>query len=63
MSNAWDDIRAAISTAGELNPACDANATTMARIITPRLRTISSGTLAELKRALRDFNIQTGRWK
>jgi hypothetical protein len=41
----------------------DDAANTFARTLVGRLRKVSRSTLAQLKRELRDFNIQTKEWK
>lgn len=63
MSNPFDDIRAAVQQARDVNRACDGQANTLADLLEGRLRHVSGYRLAKLKRELRDFNIHTGRWK
>lgn len=63
MENAFDTMRAAVAEAEHVNQAANEQAGAMARIIRGRLRHVSSYTLCELKRELRDFNIHTGQWK
>jgi hypothetical protein len=64
MSNAFDDVRAAVDHARFQLEAADSVATNMAILLRGRLRKVSShSALAALKRELQDFNIQTGKWK
>lgn len=63
MENPWDEIRAAVNQARELNRAIDDQANTLADLLAGRLRKVTQYRLAKLKRELRDFNIHTGEWK
>lgn len=64
MSNAFDDVRAAVEQAQFQLQAADSVALNMARLLKGRLRKVDSASaLAALKRELQDFNIQTGKWK
>ena len=64
MNNPWDEVRAALSAARDVNAACDANANSMASIIVGRLRHVGSyRVLAELKKELRDYDAGKKRWK
>lgn len=64
MSNAFDDVRAAVNLAKFQLEAADSVATNMALLLGGRLRNVAShSALAALKRELHDFNIQTGKWK
>lgn len=65
MSNAWDQMREAVSEAKAAIKASDSYVQSMAEMIAGRLRqsTTAGSTLALLKRELRDFNIHTQRWK
>lgn len=55
-------MRAAVSAAKDVQRAADQSANAMADLIRGRLRFVSERHLAELKRELRGFNIQTKRW-
>lgn len=66
--NKFDAVRAAVVEAAALNRAVDAQAADMARLLRGRLRTVSNNiggatVLQDLKRELRDFNANTGKWK
>lgn len=62
--NAFDDVRAAVDQAKHQLEAADSVAQNMARLLKGRLRHVyDTAALAALKHELRDFNIQTGRWK
>lgn len=65
--NPFDEVREAVSRAEAQLRAADQSATEMARLLTGRLRHVQGWqgkrALAALKRELRDFNIQTERWK
>jgi hypothetical protein len=41
----------------------DSQTGAMARLVNDRLRNVSGNTLAEMKRQLRDFNINTYEWR
>lgn len=59
----WDDFRSAYSTAQSTMNQADSVADSMAGMLAGRLHKCSGYTLAKLKRELRDFNIQTQKWK
>lgn len=61
--NPFDEMRRAVQESKEIMRAADVVAGDAARLIVGRLRHCSSGTLEQLKRELRDFNMQTGQWK
>ena len=63
MNNPFDEIRSAVSAARDLNRAVDAQANTLADLLQGRLHQLTEARLATLKRELRDFNIQTRKWK
>jgi threonine aldolase len=62
MQNAFDEIRNAMAQARDARRAVDQHANAMADLLEDSLRSVSGYRLAKLKRALRDFNIHTGRW-
>ena len=72
MSSIFDDIRGKVQEAKNLQNAVDASTMDMAKLITDRLRVsfknsrmswTEVNTLNKLKYELRDWNINTGRWK
>lgn len=63
MLNPFDAIRSAVQEARDLNRAVDQQSNALADLLQGRLRTITPGRLAALKRELRDFNMHTGHWK
>lgn len=64
MSNAFDDVRAAVEAAEFQLAAADRVAYNMAKLLQGRLRNVDSRyVLARLKRELHDFNAVTGKWK
>jgi hypothetical protein len=64
MSNAFGDVLAAVEQAKDQLDAADSVANNMAKLLGGRLRKVySRSVLADLKRELSDFNIQTGKWK
>lgn len=63
MNNPWDDIRAAINEAKAANQAVADHASSMASLLRGNLRRVGPYHLAELKRELRGFNIQTKKWE
>lgn len=63
MSNAFDDVRLAVSEATDVNRACDANTNDMARLIVGRLRFVHRNTLRQFKHELQKFDMRTGEWK
>lgn len=65
MSNAWDDMNAAINDARSKISAADGVVSSMARMIAGRLRKaeVSRSVLTALKKELADYNMHTGKWK
>jgi hypothetical protein len=64
MSNAFDDVRAAVDAAKMQLRAADTVATNMAYLLRGRLRKVDAGyILKDLKKELANFNAQTGQWK
>lgn len=63
LGNPWDAINGALSEAREVRRAVDRHSDSMAGLLVGHLRQVSSETLKDLKRELREFNINTGRWK
>jgi hypothetical protein len=64
VTNAFDDVRAAVDLAKFQLEAADSVATNMAKLLVGRLRRVNGhNALAALKRELQDYNIQTGKWK
>lgn len=63
MTNHFDNMRAAMTEARQVQAAADSQADAMAHILRGRLRKVSSWHLKALKRELRDFNMHTGEWK
>lgn len=63
MDNAFDTMREALAQARQAQAAADNYANGMANMLRGRLRHVSGGVLADLKKELRDFNIRTGEWK
>jgi hypothetical protein len=63
MSNAWDEVRNALSEARSVMRAADENANDMAEILKGRLRHVHPYKLAVLKRELRDFDLRVKEWK
>lgn len=61
--NKFDQMRAAMAEAHQVQRAADQHAGEMARILKGRLRRVSPAVLADLKRELQQFNAHTGRWK
>lgn len=62
--NCFDEMRRAVESAEMQLRAADRASTDMARLLRGRLRKVDSPhVLAELKRELKDFNIQTKEWK
>ena len=59
----WDDFRDAFSSARHTMNQADSVANSMANMLVGRLNKCSGNTLEKLKRELRDFNIQTHKWK
>lgn len=64
MSNAFDDVRAAVEAAEIQLRAADTVATNMAFLLCGRLRKVQPAyVLRDLKKELANFNAQTGQWK
>lgn len=70
MSNAFDEVRAAIAQAEQQLTAADNAALSMAQLLVGRLKHVQrpgyyGGTTAlrRLKKELRDFDATTGEWK
>lgn len=64
MSNAFDEVRAAVRAAECQLQAADKVAYNMADLLRGRLRKVDDRyVLAALKRELQDFNAVTGKWK
>jgi hypothetical protein len=63
MDNAFDEMRAAVARAKQVNDAVDSQVNTIVDLIDGRLRKVSPYRLRRLKAALRDFNMITGEWK
>lgn len=63
MSNKFDEMRAALREAEYTLDAARSVAAQMASMLTGKLRNCEPGTLARLKRELRNFNIHTGTWR
>ena len=59
----WDDFWKSFADARNTMSQADSVADRMADMLGGRLRKCSGKTLAQLKRELRDFNIQTRQWK
>jgi hypothetical protein len=63
MGNKWDEMRAAYQEAETTIRAADSMVEDMAKMIVGKLKTINRAyILKRLKRELRSFNINTGRW-
>lgn len=63
MSNPFDDMRAAVVQARDLNRAVDSQVNTLVDLIEGRLEHVSAYRLQKLKRALARFNANTRTWK
>jgi hypothetical protein len=62
--NAFDDMRAALNIARDVQRAADQNANQMAHMLRHRLRHVdNSDTLIALKRELAGFNMTTRKWR
>ena len=59
----WDDFWKSFADARNTMSQADSVADRMAGMLVGRLHKCSGYTLAKLKRELRDFNIQTHKWK
>ncbi len=58
MRNPFDDIRAAVQQAKDLNRAVDQQSHNLALLLKGRLRQVPEWTLKELKRELQAFNVE-----
>jgi len=56
-------MREAVSEARQTMRAADQQASAMASILRGRLRHVPNYVLDDLKRELRDYNMNTGKWK
>lgn len=63
MNNPFDDLRDAIQQADEVNRAVQHYSNRMMQLLEPNLRSADAYWLRKMKRALRDFDMTTGRWK
>ena len=63
MSNPFDEISAAVSRARELNRAVSQQASTLADLLQPHLKSVTHYRLRDLKRQLELYNTRTGKWK
>lgn len=63
MSNKFDEMRAAVEEARTTLRAADKMAGSMASLLVGRLRHCDTWELRQLKRELRDFNMNTGSWR
>ncbi len=61
--NIFDDMRAKIQEAEDTLRAADSCADSLAIVLIGRLRHVKSYRLQQLKKELKKFNSQTGRWK
>lgn len=67
MNNAFDELRSALSVADQADKAVEHYAGRMAELLNRHrgapLRRVSAYELKRLKKALRDFDMVTGKWK
>jgi hypothetical protein len=65
MSNAWDDIRAALARSKDLELAVSNHSERFAEMLNRNgnLRRVSIYELKKMKRELAKFDAKTGRWK
>lgn len=65
VSNPWDDVRAALATAKEADQAITHHVERMSELLNRpgNLQRVSVWELKKMKRALRDFDMVTGKWK
>lgn len=63
MNNPFDELRVAIEQGRNLKRAAESQANALADLLEGNLRAVSHSRLQRLKKELRDFNMQTGRWK
>lgn len=59
----WEDFRESWIDAKDTFDRVDSIAATMGQMLVGRLRRCNWSTLDAFKRELRDFNMQTGKWK
>ena len=63
MSNPWDDLRAGLEQARDIDRAVAQYASAMARLLVGKLHKVDVILAAQLKRELRDFDMHRGTWK
>lgn len=63
MSNPFDEIRAAVSQARDLNRAVEGQANALADLLEPHITNVSHNRLKRLKRLLESYNAHTNRWR
>lgn len=65
MSNAYDEMRAVLSQAEDIDRAASEQAGRMATLLMRpgALQRVPHWRLKELKKALRDYDMHTGKWK
>jgi hypothetical protein len=63
MNNPWDDMRAALIAAKEVQSAADDCANTLVDILDGRLRRVAPWKLRKLKRQLQEFDAHREMWK
>lgn len=63
MQNAFDEMRAAVQRARDVNDAVDSQVNAMLDLLNGRLERAAPWKLAKLKIALQRFNARTGEWK
>lgn len=63
MSNPWDELRAGLNQARELERATEHYASQMARMLRGKLHHCTSYDLEALKKELADYNMHTMKWR
>lgn len=63
MDNIFDEMRQAVARAKAAKSACESNANAMVDLLDGNLKSVAGWRLVKLKKELRDFNIQTHKWK
>jgi hypothetical protein len=63
MDNPFDEMRAAVERAKDLNRAVDLQVNSLVDLLDGRLEHVTVYRLKRLKSALKWFNANTGRWK
>jgi hypothetical protein len=63
IDNPFDEMRAAVERAKDLNRAVDLQVNSLVDLLEGRLEHVSTYRLKRLKAALKWFNANTGRWK